>query len=59
MGSAATPRKRRRYGQAGASNLYIRLLRGEATPERYVAVLKRQVRMRFGMEHAHGWEWER
>lgn len=32
--------------RAGVSHIYMRLLRGEVTPERYVAVVKRAVRMR-------------
>lgn len=33
-------------GSSGVSHIYLRLLRGEVTPERYVAVVRRAVRMR-------------
>lgn len=32
--------------KVGPSNIYLRLLRGQTTPERYVAVLRRAVDMR-------------
>jgi|GEM_PF-5768593 len=34
------------------SHIYQRLLRGEVTPERYVAVIKRAARMRMDRDNA-------
>lgn len=48
----------RRY-KGGGSHIYMRLLHGEISAERYVAVVKRAVRMRLGLPHTHGWEWQR
>lgn len=39
----------RGISRSGVSHIYLRLLRGEVTPERYVAVVKRAVRMRLRM----------
>lgn len=36
--------------KAGASNLYLRLLRGQVTPEHYVRVMKRAVDMRLRLD---------
>ena len=36
--------------KGGPSNIYLRLLRGQTTPERYVAVLKRAVDMRLRVD---------